>query len=114
MAAVNIPYMFAISRIQVAAAILLEYLCPVFIAAYCVVFAREGIRPVTIAAMVLALAGCFFVAGAYNLNLTSHSSPSEIRILLRTGVTPRYRGLAHRQKLHSVLTSRRHLPWGHT
>jgi len=71
MAAVNITYMFAISRIQVAAAILLQYLCPVFVAAYCVIF--EGVRPqpVTVTAMVGALVGCFFAVGAYDLNIVS-------------------------------------------
>ena len=51
MAAVNIAYMFTVSRIQLAAGILLEYLGPVFIAVYCVIFASERNRPVTRAAM---------------------------------------------------------------
>ena len=71
MAAVNIAYMFAISRIQVAAAILLEYLSPIFIAAYFVLFAGERLRPVTIAAMAGAVVGCFFAVGAYNLDMLS-------------------------------------------
>jgi drug/metabolite transporter (DMT)-like permease len=71
MAAVNIAYMFAISRIQVAAAILLEYLSPIFIAAYFVLFAGERLRPVTMAAMAGAVVGCFFAVGAYNLDMLS-------------------------------------------
>jgi len=71
MAAVNITYMFAISRIQVAAAILLEYLSPIFIAAYFVLFAGEGLRLVTIAAMAGAIVGCFFAVGGYNLDMLS-------------------------------------------
>jgi len=71
MAVVNIAYMFAISRIQVAAAILLEYLSPIFIAAYFAVFTGERIRPATIAAMAGAVVGCFFAVGAYNLDMLS-------------------------------------------
>jgi drug/metabolite transporter (DMT)-like permease len=71
MAAVNIAYMFAISRIQVAAAILLEYLAPAIIAAYGVLFAGERLRPVTITAMTGAVVGCFFAVGAYRLDMLS-------------------------------------------
>ncbi len=71
MAMVNIAYMFAISRIQVAAAILLEYLSPILIAAYWVLFAGERLRPATILAMIGAIVGCYFVVGAYNLNMLS-------------------------------------------
>ena len=64
-------YLFALSKIKVAAAILLHYTGPVFVALYAVVFACEKLRPVTVAAMAGTLAGCFLVVGAYNLELLS-------------------------------------------
>jgi drug/metabolite transporter (DMT)-like permease len=62
-------YLLAISRIQVAAAILLQYLAPIFIALHAVVFARDRLSPVTLAAMIGALAGCYLVVGAYTIEL---------------------------------------------
>ncbi|MDJ0829989.1 MAG: EamA family transporter [Desulfobacterales bacterium] len=71
MAAVQFAYLFAISKINVAAAILLEYLAPVFIALYMVIFAKEKLGAITVAAIVVAVAGCYLVVGAYNLNILS-------------------------------------------
>ncbi len=71
MAAVQFAYLFAISKINVAAAILLEYLAPVFIALYMVIFAKEKLGTITVAAIVVAVAGCYLVVGAYNLNILS-------------------------------------------
>jgi drug/metabolite transporter (DMT)-like permease len=62
-------YFYAISKIKVAAAILLHYLGPVFIALYAAVFAREHLDRVTLAAMLGALVGCGLVVDAYNLDL---------------------------------------------
>lgn len=62
-------YLLAISRIQVAAAILLQYLAPVFIALHAVMFARERLSPVTLAAMAGAIFGCYLVVGAYSIEL---------------------------------------------
>jgi drug/metabolite transporter (DMT)-like permease len=69
MAAVQFFYLFAISKINVAAAILLEYLAPVFIALHTLVFTREKLNGYVIAAIAGAVAGCYLVVGAYNLNL---------------------------------------------
>jgi drug/metabolite transporter (DMT)-like permease len=71
MAGVQFGYLFAISKLHVAAAILLEYLAPVFIGLYSVVFLREKLSQTTILAMVGALIGCYLVVGAYNLNILS-------------------------------------------
>lgn len=62
-------YLLAISRIQVAAAILLQYLAPIFIALHAVVFARDRLSPVTLTAMIGALSGCYLVVGAYTIEL---------------------------------------------
>jgi len=64
-------YLFAISKIQVATAILLHYTGPVFVALYAVIFAGEKLRPVTVIAILGTLAGCFLVVGGYNLELLS-------------------------------------------
>jgi len=69
MAMVQFTYFFTISKIQVAAAILLEYLAPTFIAIHAVVFARERLTAVTVIAVVGATLGCYLVVGAYNLDL---------------------------------------------
>jgi len=62
-------YLFAISRIHVAAAILLQYLAPALIALYTVVFAREKLSRSTCIALAGAVIGCYLVGGAYNLDL---------------------------------------------
>ena len=71
MAAVQFTYLFAISKIQVAAAILLQYLAPVFIVLHSVIFARERLSRVNLLALIGATTGCYLVVGAYNLNLLS-------------------------------------------
>jgi drug/metabolite transporter (DMT)-like permease len=74
MAAVNFTYLYAISKIQVAAAILLQYLAPVFIALYSAIFLREKLSGATLAALIGALLGCYLVVGAYNLNILALNS----------------------------------------
>ena len=70
-AAAQFLYLFAISKINVAAAILLHYTGPVFVALYSVVVARERLTPLTIAAIMGSLVGCGLVVEAYNLELLS-------------------------------------------
>ena len=62
-------YLFAISKINVAAAILLHYTGPVFVALYVVFVQRQKIGRISILAILGTLAGCYFVVGAYNLQL---------------------------------------------
>jgi drug/metabolite transporter (DMT)-like permease len=71
LAMVNCTYMLAISKIKVAAAILLEYLAPVFIALHALIFLRERLKPITVAAIVGAIIGCYLMVGGYNLDLLS-------------------------------------------
>lgn len=65
-AAAQFFYLFAISKISVAAAILLHYTGPLFIVLYKVFFAREKLKATTIMAMVATLVGCALVVEAYN------------------------------------------------
>jgi drug/metabolite transporter (DMT)-like permease len=69
MATVQFTYLFTISKINVAAAILLQYLAPAFIAIYSFVFANEKPGIITIVSVAGAITGCYLVVGAYNLNL---------------------------------------------
>jgi drug/metabolite transporter (DMT)-like permease len=71
MAMVQFTYLLAISKIKVAAAILLEYLAPVLIALYFVLYVRETLTRTTIIAVSCATLGCYLVVGGYNLDLLS-------------------------------------------
>ena len=69
MAMVQGCYLFAISKIQVAAAILLQDFGVVLVAIFSVCFWNERLTPSKLIALILALGGCYLVAGGYNLNL---------------------------------------------
>jgi len=69
MGALQFTYLFAISKINVAAAILLQYMAPSFIAVHAVVFARDKLSLPTIMALLGATFGCYLVVGAYNLDV---------------------------------------------
>jgi drug/metabolite transporter (DMT)-like permease len=71
MASVQFTYLFTISKIQVAAAILLEYLAPVLIAVHAVVFAHQRLTRTLVTALIGATAGCYLVVGGYNLDLVN-------------------------------------------
>lgn len=69
MAFVQFTYLYSISKINVAAAILLQYLAPVFIALYTALVLREKPPPVVVAAIICAVTGCYLVVGGYNFDL---------------------------------------------
>jgi drug/metabolite transporter (DMT)-like permease len=62
-------YLYAISRIHVAAAVLLQYQAPALIALYSFFFQRKKLSVLTDAAIVGAIIGCYLMVGAYNLNI---------------------------------------------
>jgi len=64
-------YLFAISKINVAAAILLHYTGPVFVALYATIFLHQKLTRNSILAIFGTLVGCFLVVGAYSLDLLS-------------------------------------------
>lgn len=70
-AMVQFTYFYSISKIHVAAAILLQYLAPAFIALHAVLIARERLARATVLAVAGSLAGCYLVVGAYNLNVVA-------------------------------------------
>lgn len=59
-------YFFAISKISVASAILLQYFGPSLIALYSVLILKEKFTTNMKFAIILTLLGCFFVTGAYS------------------------------------------------
>ncbi|MDQ7782886.1 MAG: DMT family transporter [Desulfomonilaceae bacterium] len=69
MATVQFTYLFAISKIQVVAAILIQYTAPIMVAVYSVLFWGERLTVSKVFALVLALLGCYLVVGAYNVEL---------------------------------------------
>lgn len=62
-------YLFAISKIKVAAAILLHYTGPVFVALYAALFRHQMLSRNGVLALAGTLVGCFLVVGAYDLDL---------------------------------------------
>jgi len=62
-------YYFTISKIQVGPAVLIQYLCPVWITFYAYFFRREPLSKGTILALLLAVSGCYLVAGGYRTDL---------------------------------------------
>jgi drug/metabolite transporter (DMT)-like permease len=69
MALVQGTYFYTISKIQVAAAILIQYLAPILVALYAMLFWKERPTFFKIAALCLAFGGCYLVVGGYNLDL---------------------------------------------
>jgi drug/metabolite transporter (DMT)-like permease len=69
MALVQLTYFTAISKIQVAAAILLQYLAPIMVAFYSICFWKERLTAVKFLSVLLSFVGCYLVVGAYNLQL---------------------------------------------
>jgi len=64
-------YLFAISKINVAAAILLHYTGPVFVALYAVFVQKRKLGAGSLVAVSGTLIGCFLMVGAYNLQVLS-------------------------------------------
>jgi DME family drug/metabolite transporter len=71
LAATMFTYFYAISKIQVAAAILLQYQSPVLVATYALAFSGERHSTSTLLAIVGSGLGCYLAVGAYSLDLLS-------------------------------------------
>jgi drug/metabolite transporter (DMT)-like permease len=104
MAGVQFTYLFAISKINVAAAILLQYLAPSFIALHSVVFMRERLKPATITALAGATLGCYLVVGAYNVDILTMNYAGIISGIL-AGITFAW------YSIHGEYGMRRYNPW---
>ena len=68
MAMVQFTYMFAISRVHVAVAILMQYMAPVLIFFWALVFGMK--KPSVVSAVTISgtVMGCYFVSGAYDVD----------------------------------------------
>lgn len=104
MAGVQFTYLFAISKIKVAAAILLQYLAPSFIALHSVVFMREKLNRSTLTALIGATLGCYLVVGAYNLEILSMNIVGIISGILSAITFAWY-------TIHGEYGMRRYNPW---
>jgi drug/metabolite transporter (DMT)-like permease len=104
MAGVQFTYLFTISKIKVAAAILLQYLAPSFIALHSVVFMHEKLNRSTVIALVGATFGCYLVVGAYNLEILSMNIIGIISGLLSALTFAWY-------AIHGEYGMRRYNPW---
>lgn len=82
MASVQYTYLVAISKINVASAILLQYQAPVLIILFSAFVLKEKISKITLAAIVVSTAGCYLVVGAYNLELFSMNRMGAVAGLL--------------------------------
>lgn len=69
MAFVQVAYFYAVSKIQVAAAVFLQYLAPILVAFFSICFWKERLTPTKLLSLVLSLAGCYLVVGGYNFHL---------------------------------------------
>ena len=69
LALVQVTYLYTISKMQVAAAILIQYTSPILVAAYAICFWSEQLTVLKLIALLLALFGCYLVVGGYNLEL---------------------------------------------
>ena len=104
MASVQFTYLFAISKIHVAAAILLQDMAPAIIAVYSLVFARESLSRTTLLAMIGSGAGCYLLVGAYNLDILSMNSAGITAGLLSAAAFATY-------SLMGEYGMRRYGPW---
>lgn len=62
-------YYLTVSKIQVGPAVLIQYLCPVWITLYAYLFQGEGVSKKMGLALLAAVAGCYLVAGGYRFDL---------------------------------------------
>ncbi|MDY0220456.1 MAG: EamA family transporter [Desulfobacterium sp.] len=68
-AAVQYTYLVAISKINVASAILLQYQAPVLMVVFSIFVLKEKVRLVTLGAVFVSTLGCYLVVGGYDLSI---------------------------------------------
>jgi len=104
MAGVQFTYLYAISKINVATAVLLQYMAPFFIVIYTALFLKEKPSRATTLALVSAFTGCYFVVGAYNLSLLSMNLSGVVSAIL-SAITFAWYGI------YGEYGMRRYEPW---
>jgi drug/metabolite transporter (DMT)-like permease len=68
-AGMQFTYYYTISKIYVGPAILLQYLQPVWVSVYAFLFQKEPLSKGTLFSLLLAMIGCYFVVGGYQIDL---------------------------------------------
>ena len=68
-AGMQFAYYYTISKIHVGPAILLQYIQPVWVSIYAFLFQKEPISKMKITSLLLAVLGCYFVVGGYQIDL---------------------------------------------
>ncbi|HYR01815.1 MAG TPA: EamA family transporter [Syntrophobacteria bacterium] len=91
MALVQVTYFYAISKLQVAAAILLQYMAPILVALFSMCFWKERPTATKLGALVLSFVGCYLVVGGYNLQFVQMN---RVGILWGLGAAVCYAGYA--------------------
>jgi len=91
MALVQLTYFSAISKLHVAAAILLQYMAPILVGLFSMCFWRERPTAAKLAALILSFLGCYLVVGGYNLQFLQMN---RIGILWGLGAAVCYAGYA--------------------
>lgn len=104
LAAAQFTYLFAISRVQVAAAILLQYMSPVLIALYAATAGREKQGILTWAVVAGAVSGCYLMVGGYDLDMLSMNREGVLSGLLSAATFAVY-------TVRSEKGMRRYSPW---
>ncbi len=104
LALVQASYLYTISKMPVAAAILIQYTSPILVAAYSICFWGERLTALKSIALFLSLFGCYLVVGAYNLELLKLNREGTVAGLLSAGLFAMYSLLGERGM-------RRYQPW---
>lgn len=71
LAAAQFTYLYAISKLHAATAILLQYQAPAMIAVYAWLIQGKKLRRLTVTSLAGTLAGCYLVVGAYSVGVLS-------------------------------------------
>jgi len=104
MGGVQFTYLYAISKIHVAAAILIQYLAPIMIALHAVVFVRDKLQLATLISLAGATIGCYLVVGAYDLDILTMNISGIVSGLMSAVTFAWY-------SIHSEYGMRRYNPW---
>jgi drug/metabolite transporter (DMT)-like permease len=97
-------YYFTVSRIQVAPAVLIQYLFPIWITLFAFFFQRKPVSRGTVIALMLAAAGCYLAVGGFRIDLLRLN-----RVGILGGIISSF--FAAFYALYGEKGLRRHSPW---
>lgn len=108
LAATQFTYLFAVSRIHVAVAIVLQCQAPLFVALATVAILRQRLAPRVCFALLGATAGCYLMVGAHSLTDTGMDTLGVVSGLVSAGCFAAYtmrceRGLTNNDPLTMVV-----------